>query len=178
MIGLIFGIVAQIMTFFQLQGPLKYEWFKNNYWLVVLMGIPTSMLFMFSVKNMILAYGGQMWPSRLIGFSIGAIVFTYFSWSIFGEPLTMKTIICLMLAVSILMVQLIMRWWKRKMTNGVIIVACHHRWLMWNVMSAGSCWRNVTVMKNKFIFLTNMRRRKPTLSDIFPPPSPTFGRFE
>ena len=109
LIGLIFGIVAQVMTFFQLQGPIKYEWFKNNYWLVVLMGIPISMLCMFSVKNMILAYGGEMWPSRLIGFSIGAIVFTYFSWSIFGEPLTMKTIICLMLAVSILMVQLIMR---------------------------------------------------------------------
>jgi multidrug transporter EmrE-like cation transporter len=109
LIGLLFGVVAQTMTFFQLQGQLKYEWFKNHYWLVVLMGIPISMLFMFSVKNMILAYGGEMWPSRLIGFSIGAIVFTYFSWLLFGEPLTMKTIICLILAVSILMVQLIMR---------------------------------------------------------------------
>jgi len=108
-IGVIFGVLAQTMTFFQLQGQLKYEWFKNHYWLVVLMGIPISMLFMFSVKNMILAYGGEMWTSRLIGFSIGDIVFTYFSWSLFGEPLTMKTIICLMLAVSILMVQLIMK---------------------------------------------------------------------
>ena len=109
LIGLLFGIIAQVMTFFQLQGPLKYGWFKSNYWLVVLMGIPISMLFMFSVKNMVMAYGGQMWPSRLIGFSIGAIVFTYFSWSIFGEPLTLKTIICFILAVSILMVQLFMK---------------------------------------------------------------------
>jgi multidrug transporter EmrE-like cation transporter len=109
LIGVVFGIMAQIMTFFQLQGQMKYEWFKNNYWLVVLMGIPTSMLFMYSVKNMILAYGGQMWPSRLIGFSIGAIVFTYFSWSIFGEPISVKTIICLILAFSILMVQLFMK---------------------------------------------------------------------
>ena len=109
LIGVIFGILAQTMTFFQLQGPIKYDWFKNHYWLVVLMGIPISMLFMFSVKNMILAYGGEMWPSRLIGFSIGAIVFTYFSWSLFGEPLTLKTIICLFLAVSILMVQLFMK---------------------------------------------------------------------
>ena len=68
-IGVLFGIIAQILTFFQLQGQMKYEWFKNNYWLVVLMGIPVSMLFMFSVKNMVMAYGGQMWPSRLIGFS-------------------------------------------------------------------------------------------------------------
>ena len=109
LIGLLFGIITQIFTFFQLQGPMKYDWFKNNYWLVVLMGIPISMLFMFSVKNMVLAFGGQMWPSRLIGFSIGAIVFTYFSWSLFGEPLTLKTIICLILAVSILMVQLFMK---------------------------------------------------------------------
>ena len=108
-IGVVFGIIAQTLTFFQLQGQLKYEWFKNNYWLVVLMGIPVSMLFMYSVKNMVIAYGGEMWPSRLIGFSIGALVFTYFSWSLFGEPLTIKTIICLILSFSILGVQLFMK---------------------------------------------------------------------
>jgi multidrug transporter EmrE-like cation transporter len=109
LIGILFGVIAQTLTFFQLQGQMKYAWFKNNYWLVVLMGIPVSMLFMYSVKNLILAYNGEMWPSRLIGFSIGAIVFTYFSWSLFGEPFTTKTIICLTLAFSILMVQLFMK---------------------------------------------------------------------
>jgi len=109
LIGIIFGVIAQILTFFQLQGQLKYEWFKNHYWLVVLIGIPVSMLFMYSVKNIVLAYGGEMWPSRLIGFSIGTIVFTYFSWALFGEPLTMKTIICLILSFSILGVQLFMK---------------------------------------------------------------------
>ena len=109
LIGIIFGVIAQILTFFQLQGQLKYEWFKNHYWLVVLIGIPVSMLFMYSVKNMVSAYNGEMWPSRLIGFSIGAIVFTYFSWVLFGEPLTIKTIICLILSFSILGVQLFMK---------------------------------------------------------------------
>jgi multidrug transporter EmrE-like cation transporter len=109
LIGIFFGFLAQIATFYQLQGPMKYEWFKNHYWLTVLMGIPISMLFMFSVKNMILAFDGQMWPSRLIGFSIGAMVFTYMSWTIFNEPLTMKTFVCLVLAFGILMVQL---FWK------------------------------------------------------------------
>ena len=107
--GIVFGIIAQIIVFFQLQGQLKYDWFKNNYWIVVLMGIPSSMFFMYSVKNLVLAYNGEMWPSRLIGFSLGAIVFTYFSWSLFGEPLTTKTTICLGLALSILMVQLFMK---------------------------------------------------------------------
>lgn len=109
LIGIFFGLLAQIATFYQLQGPMKYEWFKNHYWLTVLMGIPISMMFMLSVKNMILAFDGQMWPSRLIGFSIGAMVFTYMSWMLFNEPLTLKTFVCLMLAFGILMVQL---FWK------------------------------------------------------------------
>ena len=108
-VGIIFGLFAQIGTFFQLQGPLKYEWFKNYYWFLVLMGIPISMLFMYSVKNMVIAFDGQMWPSRLIGFSIGAIVFTWLSWMIFKEPLTLKTIVCLTLALGILVIQL---FWK------------------------------------------------------------------
>jgi multidrug transporter EmrE-like cation transporter len=108
-IGIFFGILAQVATFYQLQGPMKYEWFKNHYWLTVMMGIPISMLFMFSVKNMIIAFDGQMWPSRLIGFSIGAMVFTYMSWSLFNEPLTLKTLVCLILALGILIVQLFLK---------------------------------------------------------------------
>ena len=108
-VGMFFGFLAQIATFFQLQGPLKYEWFKNHYWLTVLMGIPISMLFMYSVKNMVTAFDGQMWPSRLIGFSIGAIVFSWLSWAVFSEPLTMKTMVCLILASGILGVQI---FWK------------------------------------------------------------------
>ena len=108
-LGIVFGIMAQVLTFFQLQGQVKYEWFKNNYFLVLLMGIPISALFMYSVKNMVLAYGGEMWPSRLIGFSLGTIIFSYFSITLFGEPLTLKTIICLVLSVLILTVQLFMK---------------------------------------------------------------------
>jgi len=73
------------------------------------MGIPISMLFMYSVKNMVIAFDGQMWPSRLIGFSIGAVIFSLLSWSIFNEPLTIKTIICLILAFAILLVQLFVK---------------------------------------------------------------------
>jgi len=109
LIGIGFGFLAQIVTFFQLQGSLRFEWFKNNYWLTVLMGIPISMMFMESVKYMVTAYNGQLWPSRLIGFSIGAIVFTWLSWWLFKEPLTMKTMVSLLLAVGILGIQI---FWK------------------------------------------------------------------
>lgn len=105
--GLMF--LAQILTFYQLQGPLKINWFKNNYWLVVLMGVPLSMMYMSSVKHFVEAYNGLIWPSRIIGFGIGVIVFTVMSQIIFEETLNMKTIICLLLSVGIILVQL---FWK------------------------------------------------------------------
>lgn len=108
-IGIIVGVFAQVLTFLQLQGQMKFELFKNNYWLVVGLGIPISMMFMFSVKNMVLAFGGEMWPSRLIGFSIGAIIFSMMSWWLFKEPITLKTVICLVLSAAILLVQLLMK---------------------------------------------------------------------
>ena len=109
LIGMFFGFLAQVATFYQLQGPLQFERFKNHYSLKVLMGIPISMLCMYSVKNMVIAFDGQMWPSRLIGFSIGAIVFSWLSWAVFNEPITMKTFICLVLALGILLVQLFIK---------------------------------------------------------------------
>ena len=69
--GFMFGLIAQILTFFQLQGQMKIEWFKNNTFLVACMGVPISLLFMYSVRNFVGAYNGQIWPSRLIGFGIG-----------------------------------------------------------------------------------------------------------
>ena len=107
--GIIVGILAQVLTFFQLQGQLKYEFLKDNYWLTLLIGIPISMCFMFSVKNLVLSFNGEMWPSRLIGFSIGAIVFSLLSYFIFNEPINLKTGICLGLALLILIIQL---FWK------------------------------------------------------------------
>ena len=107
--GMIFGIIAQVLTFFQLQGQLKIEWFKNHPITMAFMGVPISLLFMYSVKNIVAAYNGQIWPSRLIGFGIGVIVFTIMSYYLFKEPLTLKTLICLGLGVCIILVQL---FWK------------------------------------------------------------------
>lgn len=73
------------------------------------MGVPISLLFMYSVQNMVAAYDGQIWPSRLIGFGIGVIVFTAMSHYLFKEPLTLKTLICLGLGVCIILIQL---FWK------------------------------------------------------------------
>lgn len=107
--GIVYGIIAQIITFLQLQGQMKYDWLKNNLWFSLLLGVPISFLFMMSVKNFVLAFNGEIWPSRLIGFGIGVIIFTVMSQLLFKEPLTLKTITCLLLALAIILVQL---FWK------------------------------------------------------------------
>ena len=108
-VGFIIGIIAQVGTFFQLQGPIKLLGWNKYYWLLVLASIPLGMLYMATTKYMVAAFGGQLWPSRLIGFSIGAIIFTRLSWLVFKEPMTIKTIISLILAIGILVIQI---FWK------------------------------------------------------------------
>lgn len=106
LIGILVGAMAQVLTFIQLQGQMKWEWVKNHYWTMALLGVPVSILFMYSVKNLVIAFNGQMWPSRLIGFSIGTIVFTIMSVKLLNEPLTTNTVICLCLSFTILGLQL------------------------------------------------------------------------
>ena len=107
--GIIFGIIAQAIAFFQLQGQLKYEWMKDNIWFGVLMGMPISYFFILSVRSFIGAFDGQIWPSRLIGFGIGVIVFTTMAQIMFKEPLSTKTLVCLSLGTLIVLIQI---FWK------------------------------------------------------------------
>ena len=109
LMGIIWGVLAQSLTFLQLQGQLKYDILKNNTWFTVLIGIPISFMFMQSVKNFVLAFDGEIWPSRLIGFGIGVIIFSVMSGLLFKEPFTLKTGVCLFLGLLIILTQL---FWK------------------------------------------------------------------
>jgi hypothetical protein len=62
-----------------------------------------------SVKNIYLWSDGQLWPGRIIGFSIGILVFTIMSILLFGEGINSKTGICLFLSILILLIQI---FWK------------------------------------------------------------------
>lgn len=107
-IGILYSLVAQILTFIQIQGYVKYQTFKDHTWLVLLCGIPLSWLYMQSTKYLVAAGEGEIWPSRLIGFGVGIIVFTSMAYFLFGEPITMKTAISLLLAITIVCIQVFM----------------------------------------------------------------------
>ena len=108
-LGFLYGLIAQSLTFIQLQGPLKWDLFKENRNWLLLMGIPISWFFMNSVRHFVIAFDGAIWPSRLIGFTIGIFVFTVMAQLLFAEGLNSKTWVCLLLGLAILVIQLV---WK------------------------------------------------------------------
>jgi hypothetical protein len=109
LLGIIYGIFGQVLSFLQLQGSIKYGWFQKYPIIVLLSALPTTWIYIKSVEHLVEWSDGQLWPSRLIGFGIGIIVFVGLSMILFKEPLTLKTLTCLMLAASILLVQM---FWK------------------------------------------------------------------
>lgn len=99
-------ILSQVLAYFQLQSQFFWKYPKDHPFIMALFGFPISILLIFFTKYCTLAFNGEVWPGRLIGFAVGAIVFAVLSSITMSEPLTSKTIICLLLAGSILAVQL------------------------------------------------------------------------
>lgn len=108
-IATVLMILGQIGSFMQLQGAIKYGWYEKYLWIILLSSIPISYLYIKSVNLYVQGFGGQIWPSRLIGFALGIMVFTVMSSMLFKEHMTVKTVICLVLALTIVGVQL---FWK------------------------------------------------------------------
>jgi len=108
-LGVLMITIGQILSFVQLQGYLKYDYLKNNLWIPIMLGIPTSAIFIYGIKLLTKHYNGELWPSRIIGFSIGTVVFGILSYYLFKEQISFKTSICLILSVIIILVQL---FWK------------------------------------------------------------------
>ena len=98
--------IAQIVIWFQLNGQLKWEWFKDNYFLMSLMGIPISYVLLLTTKYGFQGFG-ELWPIRLMGFATGMISFPFITYFILGEGITLKTGVSILLAVVIMLLQLI-----------------------------------------------------------------------
>ena len=97
---------VQIVIWFQLNAQVKWDWFKDNYLLMSVLGMPISYALLYSTK-----YGfegfGELWPIRLLGFAVGIISFPVITYLVLGEGVTLKTGISLVLAGVIMLLQLI-----------------------------------------------------------------------
>ena len=105
-LGIFYGLIAQIGTFLQLQGNIRYGWYEKHPILLLSSSIPLAWLYIKSVELFVSAFDGRIWPSRFIGFSLGVIVFALMSRYLFGEPITLKVVVSIFLALCIVLAQI------------------------------------------------------------------------
>tara|TARA_S200002703_G_scaffold51537_1_gene44744 strand:- start:62 stop:412 length:351 start_codon:yes stop_codon:yes gene_type:complete len=108
-LGIIYFIIGQILIWFQSHLQFFSNWSKDNPLLIAVPGVLVSYVSILATKNIAEAYDGLVWPSRLIGFGIGIILFSLLTWVLLGEKLNIKSGISIMLAFCIVMIQL---FWK------------------------------------------------------------------
>jgi hypothetical protein len=101
----LFGI-AQSMVWFQTNGQFISEWIKKSPWTISLLGIPISYLYIRGT-NFAYQHFNQLWPGRILAFSVGIVIFTLLTWSLTGEGLNTKTAASIILALLIILIQLL-----------------------------------------------------------------------
>ena len=97
--GIGFFLLAHIIVFFQLNGQFKWDWFKEHEWVMAIIGIPISFLYLWGTKYTVQGLDGLLWPTRFIGFGIGMIIYALGVSYFFNEGMNAKTFISLGLAV-------------------------------------------------------------------------------
>ena len=105
-LAIIILILSNILAWYQLNAQFKWteSAFWNNPYLMSILGIPVGYAFFMATK-LCYEYFGFTWNMRMIGFGVGTIVFGVMSWAILDEIPTLKTFICILLAIAIILIQ-------------------------------------------------------------------------
>ena len=107
--GSLLFLLGQILVWYQINGQFISTWMKEHPWAVSLLGIPISYVYIYATQYTTEAFDGDLWPQRLIGFSMGMIAFAFLTWIHLNQGITLKTAVTLALAVAIVVIQII---WK------------------------------------------------------------------
>ena len=108
-IGLLLYFVTHIIIWFQVNGHFVWSWAKDHPWTMSLLGFPISYVLIIATKYIVTGFDGLLWPGRLMGFGSGMIVMAILTWCILGEGITTKTLISLVLATTLVFIQV---FWK------------------------------------------------------------------
>ena len=102
-------LVGQSIVWIQVNGPLIWPWAKTWKWALILLGVPITWLFMEATRLAVSGFDGSFWPSRFLSFVTGISMFAAMTWIFRDESINMKTAISLVLAFSLILIQL---FWK------------------------------------------------------------------
>ena len=107
--GTLLFFLGQTLVWYQINGQFLTEWIKERPLLMSCLGVPISYVYIYATKDLVNAFNGDLWPQRLIGFSMGMIAFAFLTWVHFHQAITLKTAVTLALATAIVVIQIV---WK------------------------------------------------------------------
>ena len=108
LISTIVFIFSQILIWYQLNSQLVWKWaegYKSMIWMSLL-GIPISLLMWLCTKWGYIGFG-SLWAVRFVGFATSMMIFPIMTYFYLGEPMTLKVIVTMLLAIIILILQLL-----------------------------------------------------------------------
>jgi hypothetical protein len=109
-LAILLFFVGQTLIWVQTNGQFLWKWFdKNPLILSVAFGTIISYAFILGTKYIVGYFDGLLWPGRFIGFACGMISFALLTWCFMGEGITTKTAISLVLATTLVAIQIL---WK------------------------------------------------------------------
>ena len=101
-------LLNNILIWYQLNSQLVWEWAKGtkSMWIMSLLGIPISLMFWYATKIGYEGFG-NLWAVRFLGFATSMITFPIMTWLYLGETITLKTLVTILLAFIIMLLQLL-----------------------------------------------------------------------
>lgn len=108
-LGTLLFLLGQTLVWYQINGQFISTWMKKHPLAVSFLGVPISYVYIYATQYLVEAFDGDMWPQRLIGFSMGMIAFAFLTWIHLNQGITMKTAVTLVLALAIVVIQIV---WK------------------------------------------------------------------
>jgi len=107
-ISILLFIIGNVLVWYQLNSQLVWDWAKGNksMWIMSLLGIPISLLFWLCTKWGYLGFG-NLWAVRWLAFGSSMLVFPLMTYFYLGEAITLKTLISIILALIIMILQLL-----------------------------------------------------------------------
>jgi hypothetical protein len=109
-LAILYIVLANVAVWYQLNGHFKWTWFKNNEILVLMLfSMPISWFYIQYQKNAYLALSENLWSVRLVGFSIGLIIFSILTLIHANELPSVKNLICIALAFAIIIIQTLIK---------------------------------------------------------------------
>ena len=101
-------LLNNILIWYQLNSQLVWDWAKGtkSMWIMALMGVPISLLFWYATKIGYIGFG-NLWAVRFMGFATSMLTFPIMTWLYLGETVTLKTLVTILLAFIIMLLQLL-----------------------------------------------------------------------